>query len=280
MIPPIVSVEWLVNEAPHDDLVICDVRWYLDGRPGLAAFELGHLPGAIFVDLDSDLSDHSQPATAGRHPFPAPEHFGAAMSRLGIGDATAVVAYDDLGGANAARLVVMLRMLGHRAALLDGGLAAWDGPLESGPGTERAPAVFTVQPWPEDRFASADEVAALAADPSRGVVLDARAANRYRGETEPVDPKAGHVPGARNAPWQDNLEPDTGRFKSPAELRAQYEAVGAGAGEVACYCGSGVSACADVLGIEHAGLPVPRLFAASWSGWSNDPDRPVATGPE
>jgi thiosulfate/3-mercaptopyruvate sulfurtransferase len=120
---------------------------------------------------------------------------------------------------------------------------------------------------------TADEVAAATT-----TVLDARAGERYRGETEPVDPRAGHVPGARNAPWAANVDPATGRYRSRGDLRRHYEALGAGDGTI-CYCGSGVSACADVLGIEHAGLGMPRLFVASWSGWSNDPDRPVATGP-
>jgi thiosulfate/3-mercaptopyruvate sulfurtransferase len=278
MIPPIVSAAWLVDAAPHDDLVIADVRWYLDGRSGLAAFEAGHLPGAIFVDLERDLTVHDLPATAGRHPLPTPEHFAAAMGRHGIGDATTVVAYDDSGGGSAARLVVMLRMLGRSAALLDGGLRAWAGPLESGPTGERAHTSFTVRPWSVARLIEADEVARLALAPEAGVVLDARAPERYRGDTEPIDPRAGHVPGARNAPWAANLDPDTSRFLSPADLRSRYTALGVGTGETVCYCGSGVSACVDVLAVEHAGLGVPRLFVASWSGWSNDPDRPVATG--
>jgi thiosulfate/3-mercaptopyruvate sulfurtransferase len=274
VIPPIVSTDWLVSEAPHDDLVIADVRWYLDGRSGLAAFESGHLPGAVFVDLDADLTDRTLPPTAGRHPFPTPAHFAAAMSRLGIGDSTTVIAYDDSGGGTASRLVVMLRMLGRRAALLDGGLKAWTGPLESGPGTERAAAVFTAQPWPPAAFVEADDICDVIE--SGVAVLDARAPERYRGDTEPVDPRAGHIPGAVNAPWTANLE--DGRFRAPEDLRAHYAALGVADGAVS-YCGSGVSACANLLAIEHAGLGTPRLFAASWSGWSNDPARPVATGP-
>lgn len=278
MIPPIVSAEWLVGAAPHDDLVIADVRWYLDGRSGLAAFEAGHLPGAIFVDLDRDLCRHDLAPMAGRHPLPTPEHFAAAMGRHGIGDGTTVVAYDDSGGASAARLVVMLRMLDRSAALLDGGLRGWTGPLESGPASERVHAPFTVRPWPAARLAEAHEVERLALTPDAGVVLDARAAERYRGDAEPIDPRAGHVPGARNAPWTANLDPDTGRFLTPEALHAHYRALGVGAGETVCYCGSGVSALVNVLAVEHAGLGVPRLFVASWSGWSNDPERPVATG--
>ena len=276
-VPPIVSAEWVV--ARRADVTLADVRWYLDGRSGRAAYEAAHIAGAVFVDLDTDLSDHTQPATAGRHPLPSPEHFATAMTALGIGDDTVVVAYDDSGGGTAGRLVVMLRVLGRRAAMLDGGMKGWPEPTESGPSPARSPQPFTIRPWPADRFVSADEVAAIGA--AGGVVLDARAGDRFRGETEPVDPRAGHVPGARNAPWGANLDAVTGRFHDPAALRAHYEALGLGpAAAAVCYCGSGVSACADVLAIEHAGLGAPRLFVASWSGWSNDPRRAVATGPD
>jgi len=281
---PIVSPEWLAREVNAPDLVVADVRWYLDGRSGRAAYETAHLPGARFVDLDTDLSDHSQPTAAGRHPLPSPEQFAAALGRLGIGDHTTVVAYDDSGGGTAGRLVLMLRVLGCEASLLDGGLKGWPGPLVSGPSPSPEPATFTARPWPAHRFASADEVAALgSATPGTGgsgLVLDARSADRYRGDTEPVDPRAGHIPGAVNAPWAANLDTGTGRFKDPAVLRAHYGALGAADGnEVVCYCGSGVSAAADVLGIEHAGLGLARLFVGSWSGWSSDPTRPVSTGP-
>lgn len=275
-LPPIVSPEWLA--AHRDEVVLADVRWYLDGRSGSAAFEAGHLAGARFVDMDTDLSDHSQPATAGRHPLPSPERFAAAMSAHGIGDDTAVVAYDDSAGGTAGRLVVMLRVLGRNAALLDGGLKAWPESLATGPHSAAAPATFTVRPWPADRFATADEVAALTAART-ATVLDARAGDRYRGETEPIDPRPGHVPGARNAPWAANLDPATGRFRTSEQLRAHYGALGVESGATTvCYCGSGVSACADVLGIEHAGYGAPRLFVGSWSGWSSDPSRPAATG--
>ena len=275
-VPPIVSADWL--GAHHDTVVVTDVRWYLDGRSGRDAYESGHLPGAVFVNLDTDLCDHTQPATAGRHPLPPPEHFAAALGRLGIGHTTTVVAYDDSGGATAGRLVVMLRVLGREAALLDGGLKAWPGPLETGPAATRPAVECTAAPWPSERFATADDVTAATRDRTT-VVLDARAGDRYRGETEPVDPRAGHIPGAANAPWAANLDPATGRFRDPDALRAHYAALGvAGGTDVVCYCGSGVSACADVLGIEHAGLGAPRLFVASWSGWSSDPNRPAATG--
>lgn len=283
MIEPIVDQEWVLGRPTAP--VLADVRWYLDGRPGRPAYESGHLPGAVFVDLAEALADHDQPAAAGRHPLPTPEHFAAAMAALGIGADSTVVAYDDSGGGTAGRLVFMLRVLGVDAALLDGGLAAWSGPLETGPGPTSEPAGFPVRPWPADRFASADDVAAAGMAARSGsvdaaLVVDARAADRYRGETEPVDARAGHVPGARNVPWATNLGPD-GRFESAAAIRARFEAIGATPDrDVIVYCGSGVSACADLLALERAGLGPTRLHVASWSGWSSDPERPVATGTE
>lgn len=273
-LPPVVAPEWvLANRAA---VVVADVRWYLDGRSSSAAYESGHIEAAVFVDMDTDLSDHSQPASSGRHPLPSPEHFAAAMSRLGIGDSTPVVAYDDTGGATAGRLVVMLRSLGHSAALLDGGLRAWNGPLATGTTAPPPPRVFSARPWPADRFATGDEVAGA---PASAVVLDARSADRFRGESEPIDPRAGHVPGARNAPWSANVDRETGRFRASDELRQHYTALGVASGDdVICYCGSGISACADVLGIEHAGFAPPRLYVASWSGWSSELHRPVQTG--
>ena len=200
------------------------------------------------------------------------------MGRLGIGDDDVVVAYDDSGGGTAGRLVWMLRSTGHHAALLDGGLAAWPGPVETGPPGARPAASFTARPWPADALAGADEVAALATS-SSAAVLDARAADRYRGDTEPVDPRAGHVPGAANAPWTGNLDPATGRFLAPEALRSRFEALGVRPGEpVVAYCGSGVSACANLVALERAGITGARLYVASWSGWSADPDRPAATG--
>jgi len=256
------------------DAVLCDVRWYLGGRSGREAYEAGHLPGAVFVDLDRDLT--APPSTTqGRHPLPTAEAFAAALGALGIGPDDAVVAYDDSGGMSAGRLVWMLRVLGQPAALLDGGIGAWDGPLEAGSAT-RPPVECPVRPWPDGAFAGIEEVAAAAAG---GIVLDARAPERYRGEVEPVDPRAGHVPGARNAPFAANLG-DGGRFRSPDDLRAHYEELGVGeALGVVAYCGSGVSACHDLLAMEHAGLGRGRLYVGSWSQWSAT-GRPAATGGE
>src|SRR5215210_7054263 len=200
MVAPVVDVaEW---SASRDAVVLADVRWYLDGRSGRAAHEAGHLPGAVFVDVDRDLADHGLPPDRGRHPLPSPERFAEAIGALGIADDDVVVAYDDAGGVIAARLVWMLRVTGHEAALLDGGMAAYTGPLEDGP-VRRPPATFTARPWPADRLATIDD----ACDPAN-VVLDARDRARYTGEHEPVDPRSGHVPGARNLPCRENLDAD------------------------------------------------------------------------
>jgi thiosulfate/3-mercaptopyruvate sulfurtransferase len=256
--------------------VVCDVRWYLDGRSGRAAFETGHIPGARFADVDADLAG-APGGTAGRHPLPDPGAFASAMGRLGIGDGARVVAYDDTGGSTAARLVWMLRVLGEQAALLDGGIAAWKGELEQGPGAGHPASDFTQRPWPDTATVSADELAAA----GTAVVVDARAAERYRGEVEPVDPRAGHVPGAQSVPWATLLDPETGRFRSAAALREHFAEVGVDDGTVVvAYCGSGVTACFDILALEIAGLGPARLFASSWSGWCADTERPAATGAE
>jgi thiosulfate/3-mercaptopyruvate sulfurtransferase len=274
---PIVTAEWLTVHL--DKVVVADVRWYLDGRSGRDAFERGHIPNAVFADLETVLTA-TPGGTRGRHPLPSPEDFAAAMSALGIGDGTNVVAYDDTGGMTAARMVWMLRVLGEQAAVLDGGIAAWTGPLSTDTPVPTAQ-TFTARPWPANVTVDADAVGQLAAR-SDSAVLDARAPERYRGDTEPVDARAGHIPGARNAPWTANLDPSTGRFRSPEQLRERYAAIGVEADiEVVASCGSGVSACHDLIALELAGLGGPlggRLFVASWSGWSADGSRPVATG--
>ena len=273
----VTSLDPVVDEVPAG-AVLADVRWYLDGRDGRAAYEAGHLPGAVFVDLEAALSGHGRAATEGRHPFPEPVDFAAAMGALGIGDDTPVVGYDDTGGGTAGRLVVMLRMLEHPAGLLDGGLAAHDGPLETGPGSAVEPRRFTPRPWPSDRLADAEQVAAVAASPD-GRVLDARARTRFTGEAVAVDPRPGHIPGARSAPWSEALDAATGRFRPPHDLFEHFRALGIDEQtDVVASCGSGVSACVDILAIERAGLPAPRRYVASFSGWSADPELPTALG--
>ncbi len=265
---PLVSAGWLA--AHSDQVALVDVRWYLDGRSGREAYEQGHLPGAVFVDLDAALADPPSPER-GRHPLPSPERFAAAMSEAGIGDATPVVAYDGTFGMTAARLVWLLRRLGHPAALLDGGMQAWTGTLATG-AEERPGETFTAQEWPTEHFADIEEVA------SGPAVFDARSPERYRGDDEPIDPRPGHIPGATNVPWQAMLG-EGGRFLPAAVLRERFAAAGPAAVAPIVYCGSGVSACVTLLALEAAGSSAGRLYPGSWSQWSSDPDRPAETSP-
>jgi thiosulfate/3-mercaptopyruvate sulfurtransferase len=269
VIDPVVDLDWVRERAA--DIVLADVRWYLDGRSGRAAYEAGHLPGAVFVDLDRVLAGPASPAD-GRHPLPDPETFAAGLSALGVGDQDTIVAYDDSGGVIAARLVWMLRATGHDAALLDGGLTAYPGELARAV-PRREPAAFTPRPWPAERLAGVDD----AASPSF-VVLDARDRARFRGDSEPVDPRAGHIPGARNLPCRDNVD-STGRFLPMAELRERFADLGVTDGEsVISYCGSGVTACHNLIALEHAGFGAGRLYPGSWSQYSGDTARPAAVG--
>jgi thiosulfate/3-mercaptopyruvate sulfurtransferase len=258
--------------ALRPEHVLADVRSYLDGRVGRDAYDAGHLPGAVFVSLDEQLAAHTDPTLAGRHPLPPPEAFAAAMASLGIGDDDVVIAYDDAGGTMAARLVWMLRATGHDAALLDGGIQAWDGPLETATAA-RAPATFSARPWPAERLATIDE----AAETDTHIVIDARQRDRFHGAADALDPRFGHIPGARSVPCRENLTAD-GHFLPVEELRAKFGEAGITGNEaVISYCGSGVTACHNLLALEHAGLGSGRLFPGSWSLWSRDPDRPLET---
>lgn len=262
---PLVSSDWLA--AHLDDLRVVDVRWYLDGRSGRDAYAAGHLPGAVWLDVDTDLSEPAS-TSDGRHPLATPERFAAALGRVGIAEGTPVVAYDDAGGSHAARLWWMLHVLGEPAAVLDGGLAAWTGPLVVDvapvPPVERR-----ARPWPADRFVEADEVAA-----SGAVVYDARTAERYAQGNPAIDPRPGHIPGALSAPWAGNLGDDE-RFRPAEQLRERFAA--AASRPAIAYCGSGVTACHDLLAMEIAGIRQTALYAGSWSQWGNDPARPAET---
>jgi thiosulfate/3-mercaptopyruvate sulfurtransferase len=272
MIDPFVDVEWV--EGHGGKVVLADCRWYLDGRSGRDAYAGGHVPGAVFVDLDTALTSHGvDPAEAGRHPLPDPADFAAAMGALGIGDDDTVVAYDDAGGVIAGRLVWMLRATGHEATLLDGGLGAWRGELETSP-TVHEPTTFTARPWPAERLATIDETAAAALS-GAATVIDARRRERFEGESDGVDSQAGHIPGALSVPCRENLDAD-GRLLAPEQLRARFDF--ADGTEVISYCGSGVTACHNLLALEQAGFGPGRLFPGSWSQWSRDPARPVQTG--
>ena len=270
---PIIDLAQLRRLLDGDRPVhLLDVRWALDGSKGRHDHLEGHLPGAVYIDLPTELAAPAAPG-AGRHPLPDPESFAATLRRAGVRQDGLVIAYDDTDGAPAARLVWMLRAAGHEAAVLDGGLSAWDGPLERTP-QQPAQGDVTARPWPSSAIASIDEVA-----DGDALVIDARAPERYRGDVEPMDPRAGHVPGAINLPFSGNLGPE-GRFLPAAQLRERFAAAGADPeGEVIVYCGSGITATHDALALQQAGYDRVRLFPGSWSQWSADPDRPVATGP-
>ncbi|GHB00710.1 sulfurtransferase [Streptomyces termitum] len=271
---PIISASELASEsAGGRPPVLLDVRWTLGGPPGRPAYEAGHLPGAVYVDLDAELA--GPPGAGGRHPLPDPDAFGAAMRRAGVRADRPVVVYDGGLGWAAARAWWLLRWTGHPdVRVLDGGLAAWPGEL-SAEIPEPEPGDFAPVPGGLGLL-DADGAAALARS---GLLLDARAAERYRGDVEPIDRVGGHVPGARSAPTTENTAED-GRFLAADALRARFAALGAVPGaEVGVYCGSGVSGAHEVLALEIAGVPA-ALYAGSWSEWSADPARPVATGPD
>jgi thiosulfate/3-mercaptopyruvate sulfurtransferase len=255
---------------------VLDVRWRLGGPPGAAEFRAGHVPGAVYVDLDADLAGPAADGR-GRHPLPDPDGLQAAARRWGIDDGDAVVAYDDNGNLAAARAWWLLRRAGlAEVVLLDGGLGAWRASgraLATGDGT---PAPGNVRLGGGTLpVLDPDGAAALARD---GVLLDARAAERYRGQANAIDPKFGHIPGARSAPTTDNLAPD-GRFRSPAQLRARFAALGVTPGTpVGVYCGSGVTAAHELAALALAGIEDVALYPGSWSQWATLPDRPVATG--
>lgn len=274
MIPLLVDATWLADHL--DEVIVVDVRWSATGGTAEAtrAFEAGHIPGAVFLDVDRDLAATPFVDGPGRHPLPTPEAFTRTLSVAGIADDDLVVAMDDVRGSVAARLWWMLDATGRQAALLDGGLEAWSGPLEAGAAPPRARTDPEVRPWPANRLADADEVARA----TGGTVLDARTGERFRGDVEPIDPVAGHIPGAKSAPWNSNLD-DGGRFLSADVLAARYRALGvADDGTSIAYCGSGVTSCLDLFALRLAGLGNARLFAGSWSDWVHDPSRPVAVG--
>jgi thiosulfate/3-mercaptopyruvate sulfurtransferase len=267
---PLASADWLREHLHDPDMRVIDFRWYLLDRRGRDEYTNGHIPGAVFVDLEAVTGPQDSNAR-GRHPLPSADQFQSEMRKAGVDENTKVVVYDDAGGSIAARLWFLLDWFGHGAqAVLDGGMQAWGGPLETAVTTPAAGSFQSREP-DRARILDFDDVGRLDGVP----ILDARAGERYRGEKEPVDPKAGHIPGALSAPWADNLGSD-GRFKSPAELRERFAALGADDGAVV-YCGSGVNATHHLLAMDVAGLRNGRLYAGSWSDWSKR-DAPVATG--
>lgn len=252
---------------------LLDVRWTLQKPDGRDDFAAGHIPGAIYVDLDTELAAHSESdPTAGRHPLPSAAAFQEQVRAWGIDQLTDVVVYDDYSGQGAARAWWLLQWAGMKARVLDGGLTAFvaaGGELATGAGDPVQPSTVTITPD------SLPVIDADAASAWTGVLLDARAGERFRGEVEPLDAKAGHIPGATNAPASENTA--DGRFLDEASLRARFAARGALDQPVGVYCGSGVSACHNALALASLGIET-SLYPASWSGWSSDPDRPVETG--
>jgi thiosulfate/3-mercaptopyruvate sulfurtransferase len=268
VIEPVVDLDQI--PALPGPVVLADVRYYLDGRSGREAYDGGHLPGAIFVDLHHDLAAPASPAE-GRHPLPDAAFFSERMASLGLADDVTLIAYDDAAGVMAARLVWMLRSTGRQAALLNGGLTAYSGELETAQ-PQRPRGSFAVRPWPTDRLATIAEAAA-----GDAVLIDARPADRFRGENETLDARPGHIPGARSVPCRDNVDA-SGRFEKPDVLRDRFAAAGVTAGtDVISYCGSGVTACHNLLALERAGFAPGRLYPGSWSQYSAT-DRPAEVG--
>jgi thiosulfate/3-mercaptopyruvate sulfurtransferase len=293
----LISARALVVELTGEPApVLLDARWRLAGPPGIDSYRQGHLPGAVFADLDRDLaSPPGPPGPGGRHPLPDPAAFQAAMRAAGVSQDRPVVVYDDGDAMAAARAWWTLRYFGHPdVRVLDGGYRAW---------TEAGLPVIAVTPAPDPGDFTAEpgslpvlDAVGAQATARAGLLLDARAGERYRGETEPVDPVAGHIPGAISVPTTGNANPD-GTFRDPAELAARFTALGAapaastpvaadapGGGvppaiPVGAYCGSGVTAAHEVLALALAGIPA-ALYVGSWSDWITDPARPVATGPD
>jgi len=259
---------------------LLDVRWHLTDAPGAGyqRYAVAHLPGARFLDLEAVLTRHTGDPLDGRHPLPDPATLTSGLAEVGVGSGTEVVVYDEPGSFAAERAWWVLRWAGIRARVLDGGLPAWVDagmPMETGPGASPkavdAPALLTTGQLPT---LDTDGAAAF---PDHGILLDARAGERFRGEVEPLDPRAGHIPGAENAPAATLFTPD-GRLPDDDAVRAALGPAATGTQPVAVYCGSGVSAARDVLAFAVLGVDA-GLFPGSWSAWSNDPARPVATGP-
>ena len=281
MFDTLVETETLAAHLGDPGWVVFDCRAQItDPDAGARRYAEGHVPGAVHLSLDHDLSGPVTPDT-GRHPLPEPQRLATKLAQAGVNEGTQIVAYDDASGSHAARLWWLARWLGHRdVAVLNGGWLQW---------TDEGRAVSTEVPLPnrgrfetrlqEGLWETTQEVLERVRGRKRGLLVDVRGPSRYRGEEEPIDPVAGHVPGAVNLPYSESVAGD-GRFKSPAELRRHFEAAFAGVRpeQVVCMCGSGVVACHGLLAMEIAGLKGGRLYAGSWSEWIRDPARPIARG--
>jgi thiosulfate/3-mercaptopyruvate sulfurtransferase len=280
-VDPLVTIDWLAARIDDPRTIVADVRWYLQGKRGIDEYRAGHLPGAYFVDVDRDLSSPPGPARPGRHPLPSPEHFRDVLARLGVREDSQVVAYDDVGGAQAARLWWLLKYFGHDVGrVLDGGIQTW---VESGRRLDtKTPAPANAHPLNlvARPHMVVDKVRVRSMlERKEGLLLDARASERFEGKVEPIDARPGHIPGARSAPFVANLTGPGGSFRPREELRHRYESLGAGAdGPLVAYCGSGVTACHDLLALTLAGFDSALLYEGSWGDWASDPTLPAVLG--
>ena len=257
--------------------LIADVRWNLGGPPGKPDFEASHIAGAVWVDLETQLT--GPPGVGGRHPLPTPAAFEQAMRDIGVCRDSLVVAYDAANSQAAARLWWLLTDAGHRAVrVLDGGFDAWNVaglPTVSGPSAPAAGGDFRAHPGQRPQLAGT-EINARLGSPAAPTLIDVRTPERYTGEREPIDAVAGHIPGAINLPWTANVRAD-GRFRPPDEIAKRYAEAG-GSQDAVVYCGSGITATQSLLALESAGLRAAALYPGSWSEWIRDPSRPIATG--
>lgn len=271
----LISVAQLSALLGEATIMIFDCRFTLaEPAAGRGAYRQAHIPGAYFADMNQDLSTPHIPGKTGRHPLPAKGDWIARVRSWGLHPGIQVVLYDDNGGASAARMWWMLQWIGHeKVAVLNGGWQAWMGtnnPVTDVVPAPHAPSTFDyASQRPAARLVSVEEVNGRAQ-----LLLDARDPSRFRGEVEPIDPVAGHIPGAVCSPFSANLNPG-GAFKTAEELRAKFAAAGRSEVPVVCYCGSGITACHNILAMRIAGLPMPALYAGSWSEWITDPARPV-----
>jgi len=274
----LVSVDELASNLDNPDWLVVDCRFLLaDPAAGRKAYNTGHIPGARYISLDDHLSTPHVPGKTGRHPMPDIADWRRVAGTFGIQPGRQVVMYDDAGGAMAARMWWMLRWIGHeQAAVLDGGWQAWQG---AGQHESTALPDAASEPAYPVRPALVATLSAREPDAATQQLVDARDLPRYRGDTEPLDPVAGHIPGAACSPFSANLDGNK-KFLSPAALKEKFAPVLASGKPVVCYCGSGVTAAHNILAMKIAGLDTPPLYPGSWSEWITDPSRPVATGDE
>ena len=273
MVNPLIAVDELEKLLHDDDVRVIDCRWYLEeSELGAAEYERGHIPGAIYASLDTDLSGTVGP---GRHPLPSPKHFEATLRRFGISSSTRVIVYDDRGGAVAARLWWMLTDQGHdMTSVLDGGLQAW---ISAGQPLSTSEVIPMAGAFRTRRWRGVTDRDTVVSRADHTILIDARSSERYRGDEEPIDPRAGHIPGAISLPQADNLTTELA-FLPATKLHSRFSRAGVvESDDVIVHCGSGVTACHNILAMEVAGIERPLLYVGSWSEWSSS-TLPVATG--